>query len=115
MLGAAHVIEFSMLGSFAGRPRRATTHTPDLLTYSGDMTVDFAFIEYSNDWEEWRLFAPARVKMSPLPSWWRSVQNGDDLRYVNDFLGSWGYRLAAEGWKQDGSRWVIAVQRREAQ
>lgn len=75
------------------------------------MSPDLAFIEYNEDRFEWRLFSPDRDEMVPLPSGWRSVQNGDDLDHVNRILRSWYYRLAAEGWSRHGSRWVIAVQR----
>ena len=77
------------------------------------MPLDIAFIEYSNDVNEWRLFSPNRDKMAPLPLGWQSVQNGDDVEHVNRTLRSWGYSLATEGWRQDGLQWVVPVQRRE--
>lgn len=95
----------------AGRWQRAAAEIG--LTYSDGMPLDIAFIEYSNDVNEWRLFSPNRDKMAPLPPTWQSVLNGGDVEHVNRTLRSWGYRRATEGWKQDGSRWVVPVQRRE--
>jgi len=77
------------------------------------MPVDIAIIEYSNDFQGWRLFSPRRDKMSPLPPGWEGVRNVNGLAHVNRLLRSWGYRIASEGWGLDGPTWVVVVQRLE--
>lgn len=77
------------------------------------MSLDLAFIEYSNDVHEWRLFSPNRDKMAPLPPGWQSIHNDKDAEHVTMTLMSWGYVLAAADWEQDRAQWVMPVQRRE--